>query len=228
MLEEPKQLRVKRPANRPTVEQIAAFQDAPTSVVADAMINDGVFRKGISALSGEAHVAGPALTVGCGPADILALKAAVSFVETGDVVVSTTTGFTGAATMGDLVAGRLKNVGAVGFVTDGAVRDAVGIIETGLAVWCQGRTPASPFSNGPGTIGLPISIGGHTVATGDMVIADGDGVVVVPFARIDEIAAKVRHILSVEAVSEETVKNGATTYSESENLLNSDQVTWVD
>ena len=228
MLEEPQPLRAKRPVNRPTAAQIAAFQDAPSSVVADAMINDGVFDQGIRALSGEAHVAGPALTVGCGPADILALKAAISFVDAGDVLVSTTNGFTGAATMGDLIAGRLKNAGAVGFVTDGAVRDAVGIIETGLAVWCQGRTPASPFSNGPGTLGLPISIGGHTVETGDMVVADGDGVVVVPFARIDEIAAKVSHILSVEAVSEETVKNGATTYSESENLLNSDQVSWVD
>ena len=158
----------------------------------------------------------------------MALKTAISFVETGDVVVSTSNGFTGAATMGDLVAGRLKNAGAIGFVTDGAVRDATGIIETGLAVWCQGRTPASPFSNGPGTIGLQISIGGQRVETGDMVIADGDGVVVVPFERIDEISEKVQHILSVETVSEETVRNGASTYEECEILLESDQVTWVD
>ena len=227
MLDEPKPLRIKRPSNRPTTEQIAAFQNAPSSVVADAMINDGVFQPGIRALKGEMHVAGPALSVGCGPADILALKAALSFVEAGDVVVSTSNGFTGAATMGDLVAGRLKYAGAIGFVTDGALRDAVGIIETGLAVWCQGRTPASPISKGPGTIGLPISIGGQTVETGDMVVADGDGVVIVPFARIDEIAAKVKHILSVETVSEAKVKDGATTFSESEELLSSNQITWV-
>ncbi|MEO9826772.1 MAG: RraA family protein [Paracoccaceae bacterium] len=226
MLEEPKPLRIKRPSNRPTAEQIAAFQDAPSSVVADAMINDGVFHQGIYTLTGETHVAGPALTVGCGPGDILALKAAISFVEAGDVVVSTSNGFTGAATMGDLVAGRIKNAGAVGFVTDGAVRDATGIVETGLAVWCQGRTPASPFSNGPGTLGMPISIGGQVVETGDMIIADGDGVVVVPFARLDAIAEKVAHILSVEAVSEATVANGATTFADSEALLESDQVDW--
>ncbi len=228
MLQEPKPLRARRPSNRPTAEQIAQFQKAPSSVVADAMIYDGVFAPGIRLLAGETHVAGPALTVGCTPADILALKAAVSFVQPGDVVVSTNGGFTGAATMGDLVAGRLKNAGAVGFVTDGAVRDATGIIETGLAVWCQGRTPASPFSSGPGTLGLPISILNQRVECGDMVVADGDGVVVVPFARIDEIAAKVAHILSVERSSEEKVKNGATTYQDSEALLNSDQTDWVD
>ncbi|NNE86559.1 MAG: RraA family protein [Silicimonas sp.] len=228
MLEEPKPLRVRRPTKRPTAEQIALFQKAPSSVVADAMINDGVFQQGIRALAGEAHVAGPALTVGCEPGDILALKAAISFIEPGDVVVSTSKGFTHSATMGDLVAGRIKNAGAEGFVTDGAVRDATGIIETGLAVWCQGRTPASPFSNGPGTIGLPISIGGQTVESGDMVVADGDGVVVVPFALIDDIAAKVTHILSAEVASEEVVKKGATTYAASEALLNSDQTDWID
>lgn len=228
MLEEPKALRIKRPERRPTPEQIAVFQKAPSSVVADAMINEGVFAQGIRSLSGETHVAGPALTVGCGPGDILALKAAISFAEPGDVVVSTSGGFTGAATMGDLIAGRLKNAGAIGFVSDGAVRDANGIVETGLAVWCQGRTPASPFSTGPGTIGLQISIGGQCVETGDMVVADGDGVVVVPFVRIGEIAEKVLHILSVEAVSEETVRKGATRYAESDTLLASDQVAWVD
>lgn len=228
MLEEPKLLRVKKPENRPTAEQIAVFQKAPSSVVADAMINDGVFRQGIRALCGETHIAGPALTVGCGPGDILALKAAISFVEAGDVVVSTSDGFTEAATMGDLIAGRLRNAGALGFVTDGAVRDASGIIETGLAVWCQGRTPASPFSKGPGTVGLPISIGSQNVESGDMVVADGDGVVVVPFARISEIAKKVEHILSAERASEETVRKGATRYAESDALLSSDQVAWVD
>lgn len=228
MLEEPKPLRVKRPERRPTADEVALFQKAPSSVVADAMINDGVFQPGIRALTDEGRIAGPALTVGCGPADILALKAAISFVEPGDVVVSTSDGFTGAATMGDLVAGRLKNAGAEGFVTDGAVRDATGILETGLPVWCQGRTPASPFSNGPGTIGLPISIGGQIVETGDMVVADGDGVVVIPFARISDVAAKVTDILATETASEEVVRNGATSYPDSEALLESDQIDWID
>lgn len=227
MLQEPKLLRAKRPENRPNADQIAIFQKAPSSVVADAMINDGVFHPGFRPLCEKIHIAGPALTVGCTPGDILALKAAVSFVQNGDVVVSASDSYTGTATIGDLVAGRLKNAGATGFITDGAVRDAEGIVETGLAVWCRGRTPASPFSKGPGTLGLPISIGGQKVECGDMVIADGDGVVVVPFARIDEIAEKVEHILSVESRSEETVKNGATTFDDMEVFLTSDQTDWI-
>lgn len=228
MLEEPPLLSIKRPSRRPTEAQIAIFRNCPTSVAADATQNVGVFGTGIRPLKDDLRIAGPALTAGCGPADNLALNAAQAFVSDGDIVVATVDGHQGAAVLGDMVAGRLKNGGAAAFVTDGPIRDASGVLATGLPVWCTGRTPASPYTKGPGTVGLPIAIGGVSVSTGDMIVADGDGIVVVPFADIERIAARVRQILDLEGEAEARVASGQTVPDHIVALLASDQVRWID
>lgn len=228
MLEEPPLLTIKRPTVRPTDTQIAFFKSCPTSVVADATNNAGVLVRGIASLQGEMRVAGPALTAGCGPADLLALSAAQALVSDGDVVLATVDGHQGAAVFGDMVAGRLRNAGAVGFVTDGPVRDVPGVLATGLPVWCTGRTPASPYSKGPGTVGLNITIAGVGVATGDMVVADGDGVVVVPFEMIDPVMKRAQQILDLEGEAEARVAAGESVPDSVRTLLESDQVHWVD
>ena len=227
MLEEPSLLTIKRPTRRPSDEQIAFFKTCPTSVVADATQNAGVFGIGIRPLKGELRIAGPALTAGCGPADNLALSAAQAFVSNGDIVVATVDGHQGAAVLGDMVAGRLKNGGAAAFVTDGPIRDATGVLATGLPVWCTGRTPASPYSKGPGTVGLAIAIGGVSVSTGDMIIADDDGVVVVPFADIKRVAARAGQILDLEQEAEARVAAGQTVPDHIRTLLEGDQVDWT-
>lgn len=228
MLETPPLLTIKKPSRRPSDDEIAFFRTCPTSVVADAQMNAGVMATGISPLQGEVRVAGPALTVGCGPADVLALLAAQGVVAKGDVVLSSVDGHQGAAALGDLVAGRLKNAGAAGCVTDGPVRDAAGVMETGLPVWCTGRTPASPFNSGPGSVGLPIKIGGVQVETGDMIIADGDGVVAIAFAEIAKTMERAQQILALEEKSEAAVAAGETVPDQTRALLESDQVRWVD
>lgn len=228
MIEDPPLLTIKRPSRRPTEAQIAAFEGLPPSVVTDAMAGAGVLKGGIRPLSGETAVVGPALTADCGAADILALLGALKFVTPGDVVVVSVDGHQSCATMGDRVAAMLRNGGAAGYVSDGPVRDAVGILETGLPVWCTGRTPATPFKNGPGTVGLPVQIGGQQVQTGDMIVADGDGVVVIPFDRIDEVAALARATVTLEESMESDIVNGLKVPQSIEELLESDQVRWVD
>jgi hypothetical protein len=74
----------------------------------------------------------------------------------------------------------LKNRGVLAFVTDGLVRDLPGLLAVGLPVYCAGLTPNSPVRNGPGTVGLPVVVGGVHVEAGDIVVADQDGVVIVP------------------------------------------------
>ena len=197
MIEEPPLLTIKRPARRPTAKQIEAFQRLPSSIVLDAMDGKGALDNLIKALDPvnlPAHVAGPALTADNGPGDVLALFAALEFVQPGDVVVSSYNGFQKAAGLGDRVAGMIKNAGAVGAVLDAPVRDIEGILPVGLGIWCTGLKPASPVSNGPELVGLPIQIGGQTVETGDMIVADRDGVVVVPFAEIGAVAERAVEI----------------------------------
>jgi len=231
MIEEPPLLTIKRPSRRPTGAQIAAFRGMPAAVVTDAMEGAGTLAAAIGPLdpaSLEVPVVGPALTAGCGPGDILALQGAMALMTSGDVLVAGFDGWQGCAVMGDRFAGMLRNQGAAGLVTDGPVRDAEGIVAAGLKVWCTGRTPASPVSNGPGTVGLPVQIGGQRVETGDMIVADRDGVVVVPFAEIDRVAARAAEILGLEAGLDARVAAGLGAPNWVRELLDSDRVRWLD
>lgn len=232
MLEDPPLLRIKRNLRRPTEAQVAAFQGVPTGFVVDALGGMGALSSAIQPLGAgrdiECVAAGPALTVDCGPADILATQAAMAFIRTGDVVVVAFGGHQGCAAAGDRVAGMMKNNGAAGFVTDGPVRDYAGLVGVGLPVWCTGLTPATPFAKGPGAIGLPIQIGGQEVETGDMVVADSDGVVVVPFERIDEVASKLVEIREMEAAADAKVAAGLKVSPKIADLLSGDSVKYVD
>jgi 4-hydroxy-4-methyl-2-oxoglutarate aldolase len=96
----------------------------------------------------------------------------------------------------------------VGFVTDGCVRDLPGIRMVGLPCYCVGVTPNSPARSGPGTVGHDITLGGHPVASGDVVVADQDGVVIVPRSRLDEVVARLPAIRKAEAEMDQAVRDG--------------------
>ena len=82
-----------------------------------------------------------------------------------------------------------KNQGVCALVTDGMVRDIDGLNAVGIPVFARGLSPNSPFKDGPGTIGLPISLGGVTVNAGDVVLGDQDGVVVVAREALESVLA---------------------------------------
>ena len=117
----------------------------------------------------------------------------------------------------------MKNSGAAGFVTDGPLRDYDGIVAVGLPVWCTGITPASPHMSGPGSVGFPIQIGDQEVETGDMIVADRDGVVVVPFEHLDEVIQHLDRIKSAEKGQDDRVAKGMCVPDWVENLLDSDE-----
>lgn len=232
MIEAPPLLTVKKSLRRPTEAQIAAFQGVPTGFVVDAMYGGGALSNTIQPIGGGQHIncvaAGPALTADCGAADVLAVFAALEFTRPGDVVVSSFAAHQGCAAGGDGLMGMLKNCGAAGFVTDGPLRDYAGIVQVGLPVWCTGITPASPHMSGPGSVGFPIQIGAQEVETGDMVVADRDGVVIVPFERLDEIIDNLTRIQAAEQAQDDKVANGMRTPDWVGQLLASDRVTYKD
>lgn len=231
MIEEPKKLTIKRPSRRPSDAQIAAFQGVPTGFVVDAMFGGGVMDPQIAPLDPNSdlplHVAGPALTVDNQPSDILALLAALKFIQSGDVVVSAFAAYQGCAAAGDRVSGMMKNCGAAGFVTDGPMRDHGGLMDVGLGCWCTGLNPGSPVSTGPGRVGVAIDIGGQRVETGDMIVADRDGVVVVPFERIDAVIAQLAEVSRLEKELDAEVAAGLKVPPSILEMLEGDDVTWV-
>lgn len=212
MIEEPPILTIRKGFARPTPKQITAFQGVPTGFVCDAMGGQGALSCAIQPIGGGRDIAcnavGPALVADNGPAEILATMAALHCLEPGDIVVSAVHGHRNCSASGDQFCGMLRNKGAAGFVTDGQMRDYDGITEVGMPVWCDGLSPNSPYSNGPARVGFGAVVGGCRIESGDLIVADRNGVVVVPFSEIDTVAAKVVEVAALEQALEDKVKSG--------------------
>jgi len=171
---------------------------------------------------------GVAVTCDCGPADNLALFGALSIAGRGDVLVAATDSFTGTAVTGDLLLGMARNKGVIGFVTDGLVRDLPGILDVGLPCFAAGLTPNSPARAGPGTVGLPIVVGGVAVSSGDIIVADADGVVVVPLARAEATVSALAGVRAAEAALDRRVREGLEVPDFVTGILASDRVAEID
>ena len=158
---------------------VARYASVPAANVGDAQDRFGI-AVGLRPVWAGARLAGRARTVWTRSGDNLYLHQALDVAEPGDVIVVNGHGDLSRALMGDLIGVRAQRLGVAGFVIDGAVRDAEALGELGLPVFACGVTPAGPYKNGPGRLDVPVAIGGVVVHPGDIIVADADGVVVVP------------------------------------------------
>jgi 4-hydroxy-4-methyl-2-oxoglutarate aldolase len=104
------------------------------------------------------------------------------------------------------------------------VRDLVGVLGVGLPVYCAGVTPNSPARNGPGTVGHSVTMGGMTIAPGDIVIGDNDGVVIIPLAQAEAVLDRLKDVKAAEATLEAKVKAGLEVPDFVQKILESDRV----
>lgn len=230
MLEEPPKLQMKKADRRPSEAQIAALRDQPTGFICDALDGKAALDPGLTLLDPQAlpdRFCGVALTADCGPDDILALQAALTQIRPGDVIVASTRDWRGSAVTGDRVLGMCRNSGAVAFVTDGLVRDYEGIVEVGLPVVCAGMTPNSPYAKGPGKVGTGVVVGGVAIATGDIVLGDRTGTVVIPFEKIDQVVETVARVAELEDAMDAKVAEGQKSPPAMQDLVASDKVKWL-
>lgn len=232
MLKDPPLLRARRQIARPDAGLLAAFRDAMTGWLVDAQDGRGALAAAIRPLfpaePGMGRCCGPALTCACGPDDNMALAAAVALARPGDVIVCSTEGFEHGAVCGDLLAGIARNKGVAALVTDGMLRDGAGLREAGLPVFARGITPNSCVRSGPGSVGLPVVVGGRAVASGDLVLGDEDGVVTVPLAELARVRERLELVKAGEAEMLAKVRAGLAALPWVEALLASDRVEWLD
>jgi len=229
MIDEPPLLQVRRQFRRPQPSLVQQFRDAPTGFLVDCMGGRGAVDWRIKPVDMErATFAGSALPCLCGPGDNLALLAALTVAQAGDVILAAGEGFEGLAICGDRVAGMARNRGAVAIVLDGMARDAAGIRAAGLPLFCRGITPNSCNASGPGTVGEPIVVGGVAVRPGDLVVGDSDGVVVVPQERIEAVLAKLERVKAAETAMDAKVANGLGIPAVIERLAAAGQVKYLD
>ena len=209
MIENPPPLTLYRGFRRPAPDLVARFRGVQTSHLADAMDGAGVLDHRIKPLDpARAAFAAPALTAQGTAADTLAMTAALHEAEAGDAILLGCGGFSGAALIGDLSAGMMKNKGVVAFVTDGLARDRAGVIEAGMPLFAAGVTANSGAFNGPAIVGAPVLVGGVWVNPGDIVVGDADGVVVVPLGRAEAVLARLAAVQAAEAQTLARVRAG--------------------
>jgi 4-hydroxy-4-methyl-2-oxoglutarate aldolase len=209
MITDPPLLRIQRNFLRPKHEVVKQFTGAATGHLVDAMGGAGALDIGIKPLDAiNSSFCGVALTCNAGPADNLAVFAALQVAQPGDVLVAATGSYLGAAVTGDLLVGMARNCGAIAFVTDGVVRDGAGLRSVGLPIFSRGLSPNSPARNGPGTVGVVVVVGGVTIESGDILVGDEDGVVVIPCGKAEETARKLAEVRTAEALLEAKVKAG--------------------
>jgi regulator of RNase E activity RraA len=171
------------------VERLRAL---PTSVISDQMERFGLIRH-LRALPGtpsEPRLAGPAFTVLTRPGDDRAAP--------GDVLVVDAGGHVDRADMGEIVYRYAVSRGIAGVVIDGAVRDGAEIAAGPVPVFSRGVTHPGPWKNGPGELRGPVSIGGAVVCSGDILVGDADGLVVVPRRRAEQVAAGGERLMERE------------------------------
>jgi 4-hydroxy-4-methyl-2-oxoglutarate aldolase len=225
MIKDPPLLTIRREFPRPSAATVNAFAGVPTGYVVDAMGGRGGLDYRIKPLAPQNTVlVGVAMTCHCGPADNLALFGALATAQAGDILVAATDGFTATSVTGDLLLGMAKNRGLLGLVTDGLVRDLAGVLGVGLPVYCAGVTPNSPARNGPGLVGHAVTMGGMTIAPGDIVIGDNDGIVIVPLAQAETVLGKLKDVRAAEASLEAKVKAGLEVPDFVQAILVSDRV----
>src|SRR5580692_437845 len=158
-----------------------------------------------------AVLAAPAYPVGCTPGDNLAVHVAVTTAPAGSVLVVDVGQVPDRGYWGEVLTTAAEAAGLVGLVIDGGVRDVAALEAHGFPVVSAGVALTGATKDKPGTVGLPVRVGGVEVSAGDWVVADVDGVTFVPSALLDEVLVAGREREAKEAGFFAALRNGATT-----------------
>lgn len=202
---------VAQPWARPSRELLEAFDRHSVANLGDALERLDIVDGDIAPIWQGARLVGSALPVLTVAGDNQAVIDALDHIQAGDVLVINAGGYSGRAILGDNLAQRFDLFGATGAIVDGYVRDRDIIADLGFPVFARGLTPAGPFKNGPGRIGVPVAIGGVVISPGDIVVADSDGIIAIPQHRARAALTAADAIVALEAEKDAEVVRIRTT-----------------
>lgn len=187
------------------------FKTIPASNTCDVMGRNAAMNPRIRLMSSpkDQMMVGPALTVKTRAGDNLALHAALNMAQEGDVIVVSNEGDTTRALIGEVMMAYLRYTKKVaGIVIDGPIRDIDEIGQWDFPVYATGTTPGGPYKEGPGEINVPISCGEISVNPGDIILADPDGVIVIPRKDAPQILEDAKKFQAADESKLEAAKNG--------------------
>lgn len=164
--------------NRPGKELVEQFRGLPVANIADEMNRFFCMDARIKPLN-STPLLGTAFTVKARIGDNLMFHKAIDMAQPGDVIVVDVQGDITNSLTGEIMMRHVAKRGIAGVVVDGAVRDSDALRKMDLAIYAAGVTPKGPYKDGPGEINVPVCCGGVVVNPGDILVGDGDGIVVI-------------------------------------------------
>lgn len=184
------------------------FAALGVATVHESQGRSGLMDPRVRPLTEGSRVAGPAVTCLNQPGDNLMLLAALELCRPGDVLVVGNLAPVAVGMVGEIIASMLQARGVAGVVLDSGVRDVRELRRIGLPVWSQFISAAGTIKAGPGWVNVPIDVAGATVHPGDLVVADDDGVVVVPATEAEDVLARSRDRVAQEAALLDRIERG--------------------
>jgi 4-hydroxy-4-methyl-2-oxoglutarate aldolase len=203
---------------RPDPALLDALRDIPVADLHDEL--NAVDRKmrlfspSIRPIIEGVRIVGPAVTAFNTPGDNLMMHTALYYAQRGDVLVVSNGGSPNGSLWGDNASIQARQRGVVGLIADGPVRDIDGIRKQGVPVWASIISPTRPTKALPGTVNMPISCGGVIVSPGDIIVADSDGVIVVPVSEARRVAEAARARIARDQVMQASIARGSTLFQE--------------
>ncbi len=166
------------------------FLGIPTTSITDALGSKNYMDISIKPLKQEWQLAGKAFTVDISAGENISVLEAISKAEAGDVLVIDGKSGTSNAFAGDFIIGLAKTKGLNGVVSNGVIRDIKGTKDLDFPVFCKGTTTAASKKNLIGKLNVPVNVGEVEVNPGDIIVADADGVAVIPKNNEEEVYQK--------------------------------------
>ena len=163
-----------------TETEIQPWRNVPVAIAVDLVPDEQINHliRPINPPGRQPRLFGRAITVRCEPPDFGAVLHALDRVRPGDVLVIAANGIEHTAMIGEILSGHLKNLGAVGLICDGAIRDVATIASwSDFSAFTRAVNPRGPTSAVSGTVNSSVNIAGRQVSPGDLIIGDDDGLV---------------------------------------------------
>ena len=166
--------------DRPSKQIIEEFNKLDVSTVYEAQGKQGLMNHRLKPILDNTLICGPAVTAVCPAGDNLMIHAAIEVCKPGDILVITTIGEGLAGMIGELIVTALIKRGVRGVIIDSAIRDVAQIREMGFPIWTRAVYSQGTTKSRGGWVNSSTVCGGAAIQPGDLIMADDDGVVVVP------------------------------------------------